>query len=203
MSTQLCRHAASALLVGGFVLLPSALARNASGPAATDSATTDEPGQVLAETASPAAAARPARELLLPEGTEVELEFVEALSSRTAAAGDLCELRLVHDVKVDGVTVIARGARAVGTVVNARRRSALGRAGELSIRIDYLLAGDERLPLRIDRDEHGGATLDPKVTLVMLFGPLGLLRRGKDVEIPAGTPMQAYLSRGHRFTVLN
>ncbi len=33
------------------------------------------------------------------------------------------------------------------------------------------------------------------VALTVLFGPIGLIKHGKDVQIPAGTPLTAYVDQ--------
>ena len=68
---------------------------------------------------SMAAAAEPAR---LAEGTEVRLVFKDSLSSGTAVQGQRFNLETTDDVVVDGAIVVPHGAKAVGTVVSAKKR---------------------------------------------------------------------------------
>jgi len=131
----------------------------------------------------------------LGEGTEVRLRMLDGLSSATAVQGQRFNLELDDDVRVDGVVVIPRGAKAVGTVVSARKRGFMGKAGELNIMVDYLLVNDERVRLRASSGQEGDGRVGATVALTVLFGPLGLLKRGKDIEVNPGLVIPAYIDQ--------
>ena len=46
---------------------------------------------------------------------------------------------MAEDVKVNGLVVIPKGAMAWGTIVDAKLKRRLGRAGKLDVRIDDVL----------------------------------------------------------------
>lgn len=131
----------------------------------------------------------------LPEGTDVRLQVTEKLSSATATEGQRFGLSLDEDVQVGGIVVVPRGAKAVGTVINARKRGHMGKAGELNIQINYLLVGDQRVPLRASSGRQGDSKVGATVALTVLFGPLGLLKRGKDVELNPGVVLTAQVDQ--------
>jgi hypothetical protein len=131
----------------------------------------------------------------LSEGTEVRLRMLEGLSSATAMQGQRFNMELDDDVRVDGVVVIPRGAKALGTVVSARKRGFMGKAGELNIMVDYLIVNDERVRLRASSGREGDGRVGATVALTVLFGPLGLLKRGKDVEVNPGMVIPAYIDQ--------
>jgi hypothetical protein len=131
----------------------------------------------------------------LSEGTEVRLRMLEGLSSATAMQGQRFNMELDDDVRVDGVVVIPRGAKALGTVVSARKRGFMGKAGELNIMVDYLLVNDERVRLRASSGREGDGRVGATVALTVLFGPLGLLKRGKDIEVNPGVVIPAYIDQ--------
>lgn len=131
----------------------------------------------------------------LIEGTSVNLQFVEKVSSANATEGQRFNLILDDDLRVDGVVVVPHGAKAVGTVVNARKRGFMGRAGELNVQVNYLLVGEQRIPLRASSGREGDAKVGATVALTVLFGPIGLLKRGKDVEINPGTVIPAFVDQ--------
>jgi hypothetical protein len=141
---------------------------------------------------SMAASAAPAR---LAEGTEVRLVFKDSLSSGTAVQGQRFNLETTDDVIVDGAIVVPHGAKAVGTVVSAKKRGRMGRAGELNVLLDYMLVGEQRVKLRAGAGQEGEGRVGSTVALTVLFGPVGLLKRGKDVEINAGTPITAMIDQ--------
>jgi len=137
----------------------------------------------------------PASKLVLKEGTEVKLKFRDNLSSKTAAEGDPVNLTLDQDLKVGEVTVARAGAAAVGTISQAKKSGMLGRAGELNMRLDHLLAGDSRVKLRGSKGKQGEGKEGTTVALTVLFGPIGLIKHGKNVEIKEGTPLVAYVDQ--------
>lgn len=131
----------------------------------------------------------------IPEGTDVRLQVNEKISSATATEGQRFDLTLDEDLRVGGVVVVARGAKAVGTVISARKRGHMGKAGELNIQINYLLVRDQRLPLRASSGLEGDSKVGATVALTVLFGPLGLLKRGKDVELNPGVVLTAQVDQ--------
>jgi hypothetical protein len=130
---------------------------------------------------------------LLKEGTEVNLKFSEALSSKTAAEDDRVNLELVEDLKVGEVVVAKAGTKAVGSVTHAKKSGMLGKGGELNIRLEYLKVGDTRVRLRANKGKEGEDKVGTTIALTILFGPLGLLKHGKNVEVKAGTPLTSFV----------
>ncbi|MGD0444567.1 MAG: hypothetical protein ABSA39_11590 [Edaphobacter sp.] len=130
----------------------------------------------------------------LREGEDVNLQFAQDLSSKTAAEGDPVTLTLVDDLKVGGVVVAKAGSKAVGEVSKAEKSGMMGKAGELSIRLDYLKAGDEKVKLRGTKGKEGESGVTSTVVLTVLFGPIGLIKHGKNVEIKQGQTLHAFVA---------
>lgn len=135
----------------------------------------------------------PAAKLVLKEGTDVKLKFADDLSSKTAAEGDPVNLVLDEDLKVGDVIVVKAGAKATGTVTNAKKAGMMGKAGELNMRLEHLKAGDQRVRLRGSKGKEGEGKVGTAVALTVLFGPIGLIKHGKNVDVKAGTPIAAYV----------
>jgi hypothetical protein len=133
--------------------------------------------------------------LILKEGTEIKLKFAEALTSKTATEGDPVNLILDEDIKIGDVVVAKAGAKAVGQITHAKKSGMLGRAGELSMRLEHLKAGDTRVRLRGSKGKQGEGKEGTAVVLTVLFGPIGLIKKGKNVEIKEGTPLTAYVDQ--------
>ncbi len=156
------------------------------------------------QNAQPAAASAPAgpapemlrtsKRYLLKDGTEVRLKFANDLTSKSAVVGDLVELVLDEDLKVDEVVVAAKGARAVGTVTNAKKSGTFGKGGELNMRLEYLKAGDTKVKLRGLHAKEGADKVGATVALTVAFGVVGFLKHGKQAEVKAGTPLLAYIN---------
>ncbi len=132
---------------------------------------------------------------LLREGTEVTLKFATALSSKTAADGDPVEFVLDDDLKVGDALVVPKNAHATATVTNAKKAGMMGKGGELNVQLQYLIAGDNRIRLRGTKGKEGQSKTGATVALTVLFGPIGLIKHGKNVEIAAGTPLTAYIDQ--------
>jgi hypothetical protein len=96
---------------------------------------------------------------------------------------------------VGDVTVIRAGVKAKATMSNVKRNGLLGRPGELNVRLQSVKAGDNTtVLLRGTKGRQGDGRVGSVVALTVLFGPIGLIKHGKNVEIPAGTPLMAYVA---------
>ena len=137
----------------------------------------------------------------LEDGTPVHLILGETISSADAQVGQTLELEVVDDILVEGVLVVRHGSTAWATVTSAQAKRRMGRAGHLDINIDKVrLADGEKVLLRAVKDEKGGSHTGAMTgaivatSLVLLpAAPLFLLVHGKDVSIPKGTPITAFI----------
>jgi hypothetical protein len=131
---------------------------------------------------------------LLREGTELPLTFAQDLSSKTAAEGDPVMLTLAQDLAINGVVIARAGAKATGEVTNARKAGMMGKGGELNVRLDKLSVGDVKVRVRGTKGREGDSKVGAAVALTVLFGPVGLLKHGRDIEIRAGSKLTAYVA---------
>jgi len=69
----------------------------------------------------------------------------------------------------------------------------MGKAGELNMRLEHLKVGDDRVRLCGSKGKEGQGKEGTAVALTVLFGPIGLIRHGKNIEVKAGTPLTAYV----------
>jgi hypothetical protein len=135
------------------------------------------------------------RGCLVREGDQVPLKFANSLTSKTANQGDPVEFVLDDDLKIGDTVVVAKGAHALATVSDAKKAGMLGKPGELAVQLQYLVAGDNRVRIRGTKGREGESKTGATVALTVLFGPIGLIKHGKNVEIPAGTPLTAYVDQ--------
>jgi hypothetical protein len=143
------------------------------------------------------ASASPAQEtakVVLKEGSDVSLKFAQDLSSKTAAEGDSVVLLLADDLTVNDVVVAKAGDKAVGEVTHVKRAGMMGKGGELNMRLDYLKVGSVRVMLRGSKGREGDDKTGTAVALTVLFGPIGLVKHGKEVDIKEGTLLKAYVA---------
>ena len=167
----------------------SSMAAAQDAPSATQAA----PPQSSPTVQPPAQAAEPPAKLILKEGTDVNLKFAQDLSSKTAMDDDPVNLVLGEDLKVGEVTVAKAGAKAVGTVTHAKKAGMMGKGGELNLRLEYLIVGDSRMRLRGTKGKEGEGKVGATVALTVLFGPIGLIKHGKNVEVKEGAPLRAFV----------
>lgn len=140
---------------------------------------------------------------ILFEGTPVKLKLEKTLSSATAHAGDQIDFLVVEDVSVNGVVVISKDSHAIGTVTEVEPKRRLGRAGKLDITLDSVRLIDrdrDKINLRAQAggkgQDHTGAMIGAMAaTALFTFGgsALWLLMHGKDITIPQGTPVTAFV----------
>ena len=151
---------------------------------------------------TPAAVSAPAHseKLVLKEGMEVPLVFAQDLSSKTAGQDDPVNMRLDDDLKVGDVVVIRKGAPALATVTHVKKAGMLGKGGELNIRLEYIKTDEGRIRLRGTKGKEGEDKVGATVALTVLFGPIGLIKHGKNVEIKEGTPLTAYIDQDTSFS---
>lgn len=144
---------------------------------------------------APAPVAETPAKLVLKEGTDVKLKFAQDLSSKTATDDDPVNFVLDEDIKVGDVTVVKAGAKALGTITHAKKAGMMGKGGELNLRLEYLVTGDSRMRLRGTKGKEGEGKVGAAVALTVLFGPIGLIKHGKNVEVKQGTPLLAYVDQ--------
>jgi hypothetical protein len=148
------------------------------------------------------AAAAPAQESIsLHDGTPVKLRLARNLSSADARTGDTVDLEVVEDVKVGDTVVIPRNSSALATVTRAEAKRRMGRGGKLDVNIDFArMVNGEKVALRAVRENQGGihtgamtGAMVATSLVVWPAAPFFLLMHGKDVTIPKGTEISAYV----------
>lgn len=129
----------------------------------------------------------------IPDGTEIKIVTAEDISGQKVVEGDPLTFKVQEDLKIDGKIVIAKDTLVKGTVASAKKKGFMGKGGDLSVRIESTQTVDsQKIKLRAAKSGKGGDNMGSTVALTVLFGPLGLLRRGKEAKIKAGTVLSAY-----------
>lgn len=150
----------------------------------------------------PSAAPLPKGILRLDDGTPVKLRITRTISSATEQVGDRVDFETLEDVSVNNVLVIPKGSIAWGTVTEAHKKRRMGRGGKLNVAIDSVkLADGEKAALRAVKDTQGGGHVGAMTgaivaTSIVFFpaAPLFLFMHGKDITIPKGTEITAYVN---------
>jgi hypothetical protein len=143
-----------------------------------------------------------AKGFVLEEGTPVKLRINRTVSSADAHTGDTVDFEVLEDISVNGTPVISKAGLAFATVTEAQAKRRMARGGKLDINIDYVkLLSSEKAPLRAVKDVkgggHTGAMVGGMVATGILFfpaAPFFLFMHGKDITIPKGTEVTAYVN---------
>lgn len=157
----------------------------AASPAATDTAKTLLPGQFI-----------------LQDGTPVKLRLSRNVSSADAHVGESVDFETLEDVAAGGIVVIPKGSVAIASVTEAQPKRRMGRAGKLEIVLDYVrLADTEKAAVRAVKDAKGGShtvgmTAGIVATGLLFFpaAPFFLFMHGKDITVPKGAEVTAYIN---------
>jgi hypothetical protein len=137
----------------------------------------------------------------LEDGTPIKLRLTRNLSSGSDKKGDTVDFEVTEDMSVDGIVVIPRGSIAWATITEAQPKKRMGRGGKLDVNIDSVRLKDgERVPLRAVKENKGGGHVGAMTGAMVATGivffpaaPLFLFMHGKDINIPKGTEITAYV----------
>ena len=143
-----------------------------------------------------------AKGFVLEDGTPVRLRLNRTISSADAHVGDTVDFEVVEDISVNGTLVIPKSGLAFATVTEAQSKRRMARGGKLDINIDYVkLVSSEKAALRAVKEVKGGGhtgamTGGIVATSIVFFpaAPFFLFMHGKDISIPKGTEITAYVS---------
>jgi hypothetical protein len=133
------------------------------------------------------------QKVVVPDGTEISAVFTETISSKTAKEDDQITFKVDEDVVINGQVVIAKGSIIKGIVSNAKKSGFFGRGGELNVRLESGITVDnQKIKVRASKGKEGNDKTGTTVALVVLFGPLGFLKKGKNAEIKEGTKIKVF-----------
>jgi len=134
-----------------------------------------------------------AGEVVIPDGTELCVVTIETISSGKVVTGTVLRFEVCKNVIVDGVIVIQKGAVVLGSVSEAKRAGRIGRKGSLNISVESTSTIDNQpIKLRSVKSQEGDDRAGAVIATSIIFGPIGLLKRGTNAEIIKGTIIQAY-----------
>lgn len=157
---------------------------------------------VLAKPAAPAPATVPPEPSVkkaqssLKDGTPVILKTLDEMVSGRTPKGSTVNFRVERDViATDGRVLIPAGAVATGKVTVSEGHGIFGKEGKLDITLDSAVASDGTIvPLRAVRTATGENAHDLVIGGALLVSVFFVLFSGHNVEIPAGTLMNAFVN---------
>lgn len=168
----------------------------------TTSSQQDQPSPTPAPQQPQATPIQPLIGFGLEDGTPVKLRLTRNLSSGTDKKGDTVDFEVLEDVSVKDLIVIPRGSIAWATITEAQPKRRMGRGGKLDVNIDAVRLKDgERAALRSVKENKGGGHVGAMTGAMVATGivffpaaPLFLFMHGKDINIPKGTEITAYVA---------
>ena len=171
-----------------------------------------EENKTASSTAGEAATAPPAtleavnvtsaKGFVLEDATPMRVRFNHTVSSADAHVDDTVDFEVLQDVSLNGVLVIPKGGLAFGTVTEAQAKRRMARGGKLEINLDYVkLLDSEKAALRAVKGGKGGGHTGAMTAGIVATGlvffpaaPFFLFMHGKDITIPKGAEVTAYVN---------
>lgn len=135
---------------------------------------------------------RQSRSVNVSDGTIIHLILSDDLSSATSHDNDLVHLEVTQEVVVSEAIVISKGSAAIGHILIATPKGRWGKSGQLAFAVDYAKAVDGN-QVRLRATAERGTDKQGAIRPAMALGLSGLLIHGKDVTIPKGTAISAYV----------
>jgi len=138
---------------------------------------------------------------VLEDATPIKLVLSETISSADTTVGQTIPFEVVEDVLVDGIVVVPKGGNAWATVTDAQPKRRMGRGGKLDLNIDKvrLVDGSKTLLSAVKNTKGGGHTgamtgaIVATSLIVWPAAPFFLFMHGKDITIPKGTAITAFV----------
>jgi hypothetical protein len=171
---------------------PAAVAETAAVPAA-----------VPAVAAAPAlAVAAPAPGLMLPSYTEVILTPDAEANSKKLREGHTVPMHTVFDVMHNGVIVIPKGTRGMGTVTWRTGKGAFGKSAKMEITFNELtMPNGHRLPLAGMHRQEGEGNTGAAIGAAIAVGVFGAFVTGKSAIIPNGQHLMARTNEALAYSI--
>jgi hypothetical protein len=152
----------------------------------------------------PVAAKTQEVEIIIPDGTTIEVALKNELSGQYAKVGDIVHFTVVRDVQINGVTIIEKDASAIGKIAVAKKAGYWGKKGAIGWMMkDVMTAGGERIPVKFTKSSDGESksttvAVATVTTAVLLFpvAPIALLwglKKGQPAVISAGNYYSVYV----------
>ena len=179
------------------IAVPSGIAQQPTAPANQAQSANEQPKpNVLPVKRTPDG------KLIVEDGTPVRLRLTRTLSSADAKTGDRVDFEVLDAVKLGDTVVIPQGSIAWATVTDAEHKKRMGRGGKLNVNIDAVkLANGDKANLKASKDTKGGGHVGAMTGAMVATGivffpaaPLFLFMHGKDIVIPKGTEVTAYIN---------
>jgi hypothetical protein len=141
-----------------------------------------------------------AQEITMPEGTAISLTLTKDISSKVVERGDPVGFVVAKDVIVNNQVLVKEGTDAKGSVIYAEKGGYMGHSGKLAIQVESTTTADgQPIKLRAAKGGEGDSAAGSTITLTLLFGPFGILKKGGDTTVKQGAELTVYTAEERRF----
>lgn len=134
-------------------------------------------------------------EVILPQGTAIQLRLMDRLSTKITQKGETFDLEVIEDVVVDGTTIVPAGTLAVGEVTRSDAKGPFGKSGKLEARILYLKFGGRPLRVSGTLSVAGDGGTTETVLTALAAGTLAFAVTGKSAVLEPGTELFVHTDR--------
>ena len=140
------------------------------------------------------AEAQPTAAIVLPANTKVQVQMKQEITTKgkSWSEGDRFDMTVIEDVMMNGYVVIPRGSRATGHISWLTDKGMFGKSGKMEIELDYVHAGDRRIPITGSYRQEGEGNTVATVAGVLAAGPFAAVVTGRSGVIPEGRELTAY-----------
>ncbi len=140
-------------------------------------------------------------EVTIADSTPFIVELAEDLTSAKIKTNNVVYFNVSEDLKINGITVIAKGAPARARVIDAKKSRSWGRGARVFMTMqDVKAVNGETLPVRAGNDLRGVDTNQKMKNAAIATGqiswalaPVWGLKHGGSVGVPAGTKFEVYV----------
>jgi len=146
-------------------------------------------------------ASHPQDEIVVTEGTPINVVTVKEVTTKDAKPNDPVEFTVAEDLVINGQVIVRKGTPAVGSVITAQKRGYMGKSGKLAVQVESTTTSDgQRVKLRAAKGREGD---DKTMSTVWLsaISPAFLIRRGSEARIEPGMVVTVYVAEEKRFRV--
>jgi len=145
--------------------------------------------------------AAPQDEIVVPEGTSINVAVAKEVTSKEAKPNDRVEFTVAEDLVINGQVIVRKGTPAIGSVINAEKGGYMGKSGKLAVQVESTTTSDgQRLKLRAAKGREGDDKTMSTMALSMI-NPAFLFRKGSEAKIAPGTVVTVYVGEEKRFRV--
>ena len=132
----------------------------------------------------------------IPKGTTFDVELVKDANSKTNKTGEMVEVRMVDNLMINGVVIIAKDTIGEATVTEARKAGGFGRKGKLTI-TPTKIKTINNVPVPVTATLEGAGSTDGGAVAVAVAVSLigGLFMKGSNINYPAGTNIKVSVEK--------